>query len=319
MKNKIIIAAIALMSTQAFAADLRDASFKASTNVSNIATDKGKSSIDQTMKVADATAKNLKALISKQMASSTKASGHIGRAIVKVSEVSKPVFKLTGKGIAMAFELSGQTAEASFDVTKKLVILLDPSSEATGEALSFIFEKMSDGTEISSDVSSKIIKPLSKGTEISSDVSTKILEILSKVLDKPLELTSDGISQITRLLSKASDASSKVTNAVIGEDNIENGLDLTGNGISLTSKGIGSVFYVITKGVTGITELFELNKEEIQKAVERNDQDTLAGLRELIRAEINKTIDGGEVLNQLLSDTDLDMYIELRLQASEGI
>lgn len=299
MKKHIIITAIALMSTQAFAADFRDASLKGSTDVSNLTINQGKSSIDQTKKIADVTAKHMKALISKNLASSTKASGAVGRAIVEVSQVSKPVFQLTAKGLAMVFDLTVQGSESSYAVTKKIVILLDPSSEASGKALSFILKKMS------------------VGSEVSSDVTSKVLEILGKVLEKPLDLTSDGISEISKLLSKGSEASSEVANHVIGEENIENGLKLTGNGISLTSKGIGSVFYLMTKGITGITELFQLNKEEIQKAVERNDQETLAGLRELIRAEIVQAIDGGEVLNDLLSDEDLDMYIELRLQAAD--
>ncbi|MDD4975804.1 MAG: hypothetical protein PHY93_15710 [Bacteriovorax sp.] len=316
MKNKIIITVIALMSTQAFAADLRDASFKVSSNATKITIAQGQSSVDGTMKAADFTGEKLDALLSKRLASTAKSSASIGRSIIQVSQVSKPVFKLTGKGLAMVFKLSGQSADQSLNASKKLILLLDPSSKASGRALEFIFDKLSDGSEISSDVSSKILKPLSKGTEISSDVSTEILKVLAKVFAKPLDLTSDAIGKISEILFKASSKGSEISTKVTGKNNLDAGLELTGNGISLTSKGIGAIFYFISKGTTGITELFDLNKEEIQKAVERNDQDTLAGLRDLIRAEINKSIEGGEVINQLLTDEDLDLYVELRLSVS---
>lgn len=316
MKKTIIMTWIALMSTQAFSADLRDASFNASSKASKYTMDKGEITLDETIKIADITAEKLKSLLSKSIQSTADASMNIGRAIVKVSEVSRPVFKITADGLAMVFKVSGQTADASLDVSKKLIILLDPSSKATGRVLSDIFEELSKGTEISSDVSSKILKELSKGTDVTSEVINKILEILGKVFEKPLDLSSDASDKIGELLIKGSETGTNVTNKVIGKENIEAGFKLTGDGISLTSKGISAAFYVITKGVTGLTQLFELHKEEIEKAVERNDQDTLAGLREIIRAEINKSIEGGEVINQLLSDEDIDQYIELRLEAS---
>lgn len=313
MKKTMILTFIALMSTQAFAADMRDASFKSSTQVSNVAIDQAKSSINQTMKVADVTADKMKAAISKSLASSAKESAAVARVVVNMSELSRPAFRLTGKGLAMVFKLSGKASGHTLEASKELLVLLDPSSRVSGKALGVIFEHMSEGSEISSDVSTKINRVLSKGSEVSSDVSSKIIEILSEVFEKPLDISSDASEIIGKMLSKGTTSSSRITTNIIGEDNIEAGFKLTGRGISLTSKGIGSVFYVLTKAVTGLTELFDLNKEEIQKAVERNDQETLAGLRELIRAEINSSIEGGEALNQLLSDADLDMYIDLRL------
>lgn len=355
MKTKVIITLIALMSTQAFSADLRDASFKASSKVSNFTLDKGKSSINETLKVADITAEKMKGLLSKNLASTANVSKTLGKAIVDVSEFSKPVFKITGEGLAIVFKASGEAADQTLDASKKLVLLLDPASKVTGNALEYIFEKLLDGSEVSSKVSTKILDPLSEGTtqasdvstkllkiiakaleplsketEISSDVTKKILVVIAEALEKPLDATSDAIAKISKILLKAtengsesvgklitkgSETGTKVTDKVIGRKNAIAGLELTGKGISLTSKGIGSIFYLITKGVTGITEIFEMNKEEIQKAVERNDQETLAGLKEYIRAEINSSIDNGDVINQLLTDEDLDAYIELRLEA----
>jgi hypothetical protein len=255
----------------------------------------------------------LDALISKRLASTAKTSASVGRSILKISQVSKPVFQFTGKGLAMVFDVSADSSNESLKASKKLILLLDPSSRASGRALEFILEKLSDGSTLSSEVSSKIMKPLSKGTEVSSDVSSKIVEVLAKVFARPLDLTSDAIGKISEILFKASSKGSEVSTNVTGKDNLAAGVQLTGDGISLTSKGIGAIFYFISKGTTAVSELFDANKEEIQKAVERNDQDTLAGLRELIRAEINKSIEGGEVINQLLTDADLDVYVELKL------
>lgn len=317
MKKKIIITALALISTQAFCADFRDASLKGSSKASDFTMKKGGSSIDGTMKIADLTAGKLKALISKQLESTGKASAQVARAIVQLSDISQPVFKITGDGLALAFQVSGQTADQTLDASKKLLIIMDPTLEVTGKALSKALEELLKGSFQSSQASSKIIDLISKESRISSDVTNKILEILAKTFEKPLELSSDATAKINDLLTKGSVTGTDVSNKVIGKKNIEAGFELSSEGLSLTSKGIGAVFYVITKGVTGISQLFERNKEEIQKAVERNDQETLAGLRDLIRAEINVSIENGETLNQLLSDEDIDQYIELRLAVEE--
>lgn len=318
MKMKLIISAtIALMSTQAFCADLRDASFENSSKASKFTMEQGQSTLDETIKIADVTAEKLKALISKNVASTARTSAQVGRAIINISDVSKPVFRFTGDGLAMVFKLSGQTTDASLDASKKLIVLLDPTSDVTGDVLSAVFKKLFEGSEISSDVYSKIAEQLAKGTEVTNQVATKIIRILANVFEAPLDLTSNASEQLSELLTKGSVSSSKVTTKIVGKENIEAGFRLTGDGISLTSKGVGAVFYVMTKGVTGISQLFQQNKEEIQKAVERNDQDTLAGLRELIRAEIENSIEDGDVINQLLSDADLDHYIELRLAVTE--
>jgi len=317
MKKKIIISAIALLSTQAFSADLRDASFKGSSKASDYVMGTAASSIEKTMKIADLTAVKLEALISKGMESTGKASAQSAKAIVQLSEVSQPVFKITAEGLALVFKLSGQTAVESLEVSKKLIILMDPSLKVSGKALAKILENLFDASSVSSEVSSKILDQISKQSEVSSEVSSKIIEILSKNFEKPLEMSSDATIQIMKVLSKGSELSSDVSNKVIGKKNIEAGFELSGQGISLTSKGIGAVFYVITKGITGISQLFDRNKEEIQKAVERNDQETLAGLRDLIRAEINIAIENGETINQLLTDEDLELYIEARLAAEE--
>lgn len=315
MKKKIIITTIALMSTQAYSADLRDASLKGSSKTSEFAMKKGASSLDNTMKIADLTAGKLEALISKQLESTGKASAQVARAIVQLSDISQPVFKFTGAGLAMAFKVSGQTADQSLDASKKLLLIMDPTLKVSGKALSKILEKLFEGSFNSSKVSSEIIDIISKESQISSDVTNKILEFLAETFEKPLELSSDATDKINELLTKGSETGSDISTKVIGKKNIDAGFELSSEGTSLTSKGVGAIFYVITKGVTGISQLFERNKEEIQKAVERNDKETLAGLRDLIRAEINGSIENGETLNKLLSDDDIDQYIELRLAA----
>lgn len=334
MNSKMIITIIALMSTTAFAADLRDASFKGSTNVGNFISNKAEMSLAQTKKIADITAENLKELISKNLALSAKGTDQTAKVIMNIADVSKPAFKLTSKGIALSFKISAKGADLSTEASKEIMVLLDPSSKASGDAITFILKNLFKGSELTYDASEPLLKISSKelgkmlnisseGSVDGTDITVKIVEVLNKILNKPLALSSDALGAINDLITKSmdvsSDVSTDVSNKVIGKKNIANGFELSGNGISLTSKGVGAMFYVITKGVTAITNIFELNKEEIQKAVERNDQEMLAGLREAIRAEINKAIDNGETLNSLLSDADLDNYIELRLAASNNI
>lgn len=314
MKKTTMITVLTLLSTsQVFASEMRDASLKASSKASDKVLEKGGSTVDATVKVADMTAGRLRQLISEKLQSSFDGTAKVGRAVVKLSEVSKPAFQLTAKGVAMVFDVSAKAGEVSLDATKKVYVLLEPSSNASKKVLEVILDQISKGSEVSSDVSGKILDPLSKGTELSSEVTDKIIEVLSKVLEKPFELTGNALEKVSELASKGSEASTDVSNKVIGKENIEAGLNITGDGISLTSKGIGGVFYLITKGVTGLSDLFGMNKEEIQKAVEREDQETLAGLREMIRADINNELVDGELINALLSDADLDQYIEIRL------
>jgi hypothetical protein len=313
MKKQVIITAIALMSTQAFSSDLRDASFKGTSKSSDFTTKQGESTVDATLKAANFTGEQLNALISKRLASTAKSSASVGRALVQVSEVSKPVFQFTGKGLAMVFELSGKAAMTSLEGSKKLVILLDPSSKVSGRVLEYILDRMSDGSELSSDVSTKILKPLSKGTEASSELSSKLIKLFAETFKEPLDSTTNVLERISDLMSKGTTKGSELSTNVTGEKNLEAGSKITGKGISLTSKGIAAIFYFISKGTTGITQLFDMNKEEIQQAVERQDQETLAGLKEVIRDEINKSIEGGEVINQLLTDADLDAFIDLKL------
>lgn len=297
MKKMTIATLIALIATQPFAADIRDASLNTSSKASEVILDAGKSSVDATVDIADFSAEKLKAFISKNFASSIEASGKIGEAIVKLSEVSQPVFRLTADGIAMVFEASEATGEQTLKASEKLVVLLDPTLEVSG------------------DIIIELLKNLSKGSELSSDVIEKILVFLGDVLEKPFELTDMTLDQFYKIITKGSESSSEVSKAVLGEDNLDNGLELTGKGISLTSEGIFAALYFVTKSVTAISNIFEVNREEIERAVERNDQDTLAGLREMIRAEIEKNIEGGKTLNQLLSDNDLDFYIEAKLMS----
>lgn len=299
MKKMTALALLTLLSTQAFSAQVRDASLQMSSKASEQILDAGKSSVDATISVADFTADKLKAFISKNFASSIEASGKIGDAIVKISEVSKPVFRLTADGIAMVFDVSANAGEISLKASEKLVVLLDPS------------------LEISSDVLIELLKQLSKGSELSSEITEKILIVLGEVLEKPFEYTDITLEKLSKILTKGSEASSEVTEFILGAENVKNGLELSGRGISLTSEGIFAALYFVTKSVSAISDIFEVNREEIEKAVERNDQDTLVGLRELIRSEIEKSVNGGEALNQLLSDNDLDFYIEARLMADK--
>ncbi len=299
MKKMTIATLIALIAVQPFAADIRDASLNVSSKASEVILDAGKSSVDATVDVADFSAEKLKAFISKNFASSIEASGKIGDAIVKLSEVSQPVLRLTADGIAMVFEVSEKSGAQTLKASEKLVVLLDPTLEVTGDVLI------------------ELLKQLSKGSELSSDVTEKILVFLGDVLEKPFEITNMTLDEVHKILTRASEGSSEVSKAVLGEDNLDNGLELTGRSISLTSQGIFAALYFVTKSVSAISNIFDTNREEIEKAVERNDQDTLAGLRELIRAEIEKSIEGGKTLNQLLSDNDLDFYIEAKLMADK--
>jgi hypothetical protein len=288
MKKMTKVALIALLAMNTMSADLRDATLKGTSDSVNFTLDKAKSSFEKTVDVAEVSAEALKGFISKNFASSIDASGKIGEMVVKVTEVSEPVIELTNEGLALSFKASRSSAE-------KLYILLEPSSE------------------VSADVLVEVLKHASKGSESASDLVSNILEFMTEKFAKPLELTEMTVEELLELVSKASEGSTKIANGVLGEENVENAFELTGKGISVTSQGLSAALYFVTKSVSGISRIFDVYREEIQQAVERNDKDTLAGVRDMIRAEIEKDIEGGKTLNQLISDDALNVYIEAQL------
>jgi hypothetical protein len=288
MKRLTKAALITLLAFNAMSADLRDATLQGTSDSVNFTLDKAKSSFNATVDVAEVSAEKMKAFISKNFASSIEASGKIGEMVVKLSEISEPVIELTNEGLVMSFEATKSTAE-------KLYIVLEPSSE------------------VSADVLVEVLKHASKGSESSSDLISEIIEVLSKTFEKPLELTNMTLEQLFELISKASEGSTKIANGILGEENVDNAFELTGKGISVTSQGISAALYFVTKTVSGISRIFDVYREEVEQAVERQDEDMLAGIRDMIRAEIEKDIDGGKTLNQLISDEALNVYIETQL------
>ncbi|AYF43402.1 MULTISPECIES: hypothetical protein [Halobacteriovorax] len=298
MKKMTATALLTLIALQANAVEMRDASLGASSKVSEAIYDAGKSATDETVKVADFTGEQLEAFISKNLQSSYRASETIAKQIVKLSEVSKPAFRLTGKGLAMVFEVSGDATKAGLDVSKKIYIFLEPTLEQTGE---FLME---------------IIELAFEGTSEASELITDINRFLSEVFEKPLDITTMTLEEIAKLVEKASEQSTKVSEFLLGAENLEKGIEYTGEGISLTSNGIGAAFYLVSQATTGISQLFDFNRkerEQIEQMVERGDVEGLAGLRDLIRHNINENIANGEDLNALLDDNAVDAYIKLKL------
>lgn len=298
MKKMTAAALLTLIALQANAVEMRDASLGASSKVSEAIYDAGQSVTDETIKIADFTGEHLKAFISKNLQSSYRASDKIAKEIVKLSEVSKPAFRLTGKGLAMVFEVSGKATKKGLDVSKKIYIFLEPTLEQTGE---FLME---------------IIELAFEGTSEASELITDINEFLSRVLEKPLDITTMTLEEIAKLVEKASKQSTKVSEFLLGAENLEKGLEYSGKGISLTSDGIGAAFYLVSQATTGISQLFDFDRkerEQIEQMVERNDKEGLAGLRDLIRYNINENINNGQDLNALLDDNAVDAYIKLRL------
>lgn len=288
MKKMTTVALLTLLSLNTVAADLRDATLQGTSDSVNFTLDKANSSFKATVDAAEVTAEKLKGFISKNFASSIEASGKIGEMVVKITDISEPVIDLTNEGLVLVFKASKTSAE-------KLYILLEPSSDVT------------------SDILVEVLKHASEGSESASELVSKIVEFLSETFQKPLELTEMTVEQLLELVSKASEGSTKIANGVLGEENVENAFELTGKGISVTSQGISAALYFVTKTVSGISRIFDVYREEIQQAVEREDKDTLAGVRDMIRAEIEKEVEGGKTLNQIISDEALDVYIEAQL------
>ncbi|OIQ16770.1 MAG: hypothetical protein BM556_13995 [Bacteriovorax sp. MedPE-SWde] len=287
--NKLTKAAlIGLLALNTMSADLRDASLKGTSDTVNFTLDKANSSFKATVDAAEVSAEKLKAFFSKNFASSIEASGKIGEMVVKVSEISEPVIELTQDGLVMSFEASKSTAE-------KLYIVLEPSSD------------------VSSEVLGELLKHASKGSESTSDLISEIVDILSKTFEKPLELTEMTVEKLLEVITKGSEASTEVTESILGEENLDNAFELTGKGISVTSQGISAALYFVTKTVSGISRIFDVYREEVEQAVERQDEDMLAGIRDMIRAEIEKEVKGGETLNKVISDDALNVYIETQL------
>ena len=305
MKKMTLAILIAVTTTQVFSAAFRDSTLKGTSVASETIIEHGESTFDQTLTSADLVAEQLNALISKNMVSSFEATGKLGQAIVDLSQFSKPVFRFTADGLAMVFEATKSSGGETLEASKKLIVLLDPTLQFSKEILYDIFKGMSKGTGYSSDISRLLIELLEEPVNLSTSTFRKIYEILQT----PIDFSTMTGRELGQLISKVTKGTSDLTNSIVGKQNIDAGANLSSEGVSLTSKGIGAALYFVTEAITGITGIFQFNREEIQNAVDRNDQDILDSLKEQIRAEINKSVEQGEELNQLISDADLDFYI----------
>ncbi|EPZ49288.1 hypothetical protein M902_0373 [Bacteriovorax sp. BAL6_X] len=358
MKKTTSTILLTLLSIHAVGADIRDAAFDASSKASEVIYDAGKSTTRQTIKVADFTREKLEALISKGLQSSYRASEKVAKEIVNLSEFSKPAFRLTADGIAMVFEVSGKATKSSLEVSRKIYVYLEPSSDKTEEFLTKIidlaFEGTSEASELLTDINEFLSRVLEKPLDIStmtteeiadllskatrmthieklielaldgttkgSELLTDLNKFLSKVLEKPIDITGMTLEEILDLIEKASIESSKLTEILIGTDNLEKGTEYTGKGISLTSEGVGAAFYLVSQATSGISHLFDFNRREraqVEAMVERGDIEGLEGLRDLIRHNINEQLENGEDLNLLLNDNLIDTYIKMRLTVPE--
>jgi hypothetical protein len=295
--NKLTIATlVALLSTNAFSADFRDAVLQSSSQASESVMDYSGDTFAATRKVADYTAEHLKAIISKGLEMTAESSESIKKLVLDVSEVSKPVFKLTAEGVAIVFEVSGNVTRETGKVSEKILIKLEPTAEVTSEQLGKLLIEMSDVTG-----------------EV-SQIVTKILEALAETFEKPLELTEMTVEELMEIISKASEASTEVSESILGKDNVYAGFELTSRGIALTFEGIANLFYVMSQGTSAVSNLFVDNNvdvKDVERAIERDDQDALNSIRALIRADFNERIDGGEIINSLITDEQIDIYRDL--------
>ncbi|MEH0861953.1 hypothetical protein [Halobacteriovorax sp. DPLXC-1] len=316
MKKMTAAALLTLIALQANAVEMRDASLGASSKVSEALYDAGKSSIDKTVEVADITGEQLEALISKSLQSSYRTSEQIAKQVIKISEVSKPVFRFTADGIAMVFEVSGDATKAGLQASRKIYIFLEPSLEKTGELLDHILDLAYQGTtegselltnineflsrvlekpiDITSMATEEVAKLLSKATRLSrierivelaleattkgSELLTDLNEFLSKVLEKPIDISSMATEEALELIAKASEESSELTTFLVGADNLEKGTQYTGKGISLTSDGIGAAFYLVSQATTGISHLFDFNRKEREQIEQMVERGDVEGL-----------------------------------------
>ncbi|WP_419172760.1 hypothetical protein [Halobacteriovorax sp.] len=316
MKKMTAAVLLTLIALQANAVEMRDASLGASSKVSEALYDAGKSSIDKTVEVADITGEQLEALISKSLQSSYRTSEQIAKQVIKISEVSKPVFRFTADGIAMVFEVSGDATKAGLQASRKIYIFLEPSLEKTGEVLDHILDLAYQGTtegselltnineflsrvlekpiDITSMATEEVAKLLSKATRLSrierivelaleattkgSELLTDLNEFLSKVLEKPIDISSMATEEALELIAKASEESSELTTFLVGADNLEKGTQYTGNGISLTTEGIGAAFYLVSQATTGISHLFDFNRKEREQIEQMVERGDVEGL-----------------------------------------
>jgi hypothetical protein len=77
-------------------------------------------------------------------------------------------------------------------------------------------------------------------------------------------------------------------------------------GQSVSSESISNIF-------ASVSSSFERNREEIEQAVEQRDNDTLAGVRDMIRSQIALELENGEELANSIPDKSIDIFIETKL------
>ena len=223
------------------------------------------------------------------------------------------------------------SSESSYDLMKLLRKKFEKELQSTTNATEFISEKLGEvttqGSELSSEVVEKIIDLLVDGSITITDAIDYVLENY----EEQLRATSNASAELSEaffryviknpvvLTSNVIEFISDTITDVVGEDNIMAASELTSDGITITFEGIVNVFYVISKGTTGVYNFLFDNRDSIQEAQERGDEDIQQSLRELVRNAIKKDVENGEQLNMVINDKAIDVYIDTVINSNELI
>lgn len=320
MKKLTAITIATLLSQTAFSVEIRDSIFQSSTKVGDLSSDAGAQVIDASNTTAQKIALQLEDFISGTLGSTVDQSGIVSEKVIELSELSGPAFELTKEGVAMVFKASAKGTDASSQVSEKLLINIQPALDVSSKGADKVLEVLL--VDLFSNSVSKISEGVTKGSELSSAASDEIIKATQKVIERfqlqgTIDASSDVSERLMMALEKALSTASDVSTNVFGEQNLEAGAGLSGKGLTLATDATFAVFHFISGASEGISNLFIVNKEAIKRAVERDDQETLDSVREHIRASIKEDIEGGETLNQFLTDEELDFYIRLRLNAMD--
>lgn len=288
---------IALLSLQAAGADIRDATFNATTQAGVVTYDQGQRAIEQTYKIADLTADKLKAFFSKSSEFTVDLSGDIADAIVKLAKLAPPVFKLTADGFALVFEASGNTTQAGLDVSRKLVILLEPTTESTKKILENLVEISKEGTTQATELTDAILKKLAemleKPLELSTDASSEVSDLIFELLDA----SSEGSTEASRIVEKIINKLAKILNK-----SLEVSSNASTDALNFTGRILEKPLELSTQATD---KSLEISSEVLDKLLEISSQSTEASA-ELVTKIIKKLIPILEKALEASSDASVD-------------
>lgn len=138
-----------------------------------------------------------------------------------------------------------------------------------------------------------------------------------------INVISSTLNNVTKGASSTAEAASQLMGGMLNfsvegisssaqatSNGLINIIDVSGQSVSITINTFLRILELSSNASSNLTDnIFYLNKAEVNKAIEREDNATIESLKDAIRSRINLEFKHGNNLNQAISDENIEQYV----------